>query len=153
MYDTILVPVDMAHVEKAEAMINAAKTQTNEGARIILLNVIDAVPNWAEVYIPDSDILADQKKLAHDELVTVASDNGIEADIEVRVGYSYNTILEVAEKDNAELIIIGSHRPGYGDYFLGSTAAKVVRHAKCSVYVVRQKALSSTQFFIEVSNH
>ena len=82
MYDTILVPVDMAHVEKAEAMINAAKTQTNEGARIILLNVIDAIPNWAEVYIPDSDILADQKKLAHDELVSVASDNGIEADIE-----------------------------------------------------------------------
>jgi len=137
MYNTILIPVDMAHVEKAEAMINAAKTQANEGARIILLNVIDAVPNWAEVYIPNSDILANQKQLARNELVSVANDNDIEAEIDVRSGYSYNTILEVAEKEKAELIIIGSHRPGYGDYFLGSTAAKVVRHAKCSVYVIR----------------
>lgn len=137
MYNTILIPVDMDHVEKAKAMIDAAKTQTNEGARIILLNVIDAVPNWAEVYIPDSDILIKQKQLARDRLASVASDNGIEAEIEVRTGYSYNTILEVAEQDKAELIIIGSHRPGYSDYFLGSTAAKVVRHAKCSVYVIR----------------
>jgi len=55
----------------------------------------------------------------------------------VRTGHSYNTILEVAKEKNADLIIIASHRPGLQDYFLGSTAAKVVRHANCSVLVVR----------------
>jgi nucleotide-binding universal stress UspA family protein len=43
----------------------------------------------------------------------------------------------VAEEKGADLIIIASHRPGLKDYFLGSTAAKVVRHAKCSVLVIR----------------
>ena len=42
-----------------------------------------------------------------------------------------------AKEKNADMIIIASHRPGLQDYFLGSTAAKVVRHATCSVLVVR----------------
>ena len=41
-------------------------------------------------------------------------------------------------KDNTDLISkIASHQPGLQDYFLGSTAAKVVRHATCSVLVMR----------------
>ena len=40
-------------------------------------------------------------------------------------------------RQQADLIIIASHKPGFQDYFLGSTAAKVVRHAPCSVLVVR----------------
>jgi len=43
----------------------------------------------------------------------------------------------VAQEKGVDLIIIASHRPGLQDYFLGSTAAKVVRHAKCSVLVIR----------------
>jgi nucleotide-binding universal stress UspA family protein len=58
-------------------------------------------------------------------------------DVDVRVGHSYDTILKVAKERNVDLIIIASHRPGFQDYFLGSTAAKVVRHANCSVLVVR----------------
>ena len=42
-----------------------------------------------------------------------------------------------AEEKKAELIIVASHQPGLQKYFLGSTAAKVVRHATCSVIVVR----------------
>jgi len=34
-------------------------------------------------------------------------------------------------------IVIGSHKPGLRDYLLGSTAAKVVRHAACAVHVKR----------------
>jgi len=58
-------------------------------------------------------------------------------EIAVRTGRSYSSILDVADEKEAELIIIASHRPGLQDYFLGSTASKVVRHAKCSVLVVR----------------
>ena len=137
MYNTILIPIDMAHEEKAKAMIDAAKTQANDGARFILLNVIDAVPSWATTYMPDNDILAQHRKTAHDELEAIAGANSITAEIKVRIGHSYNTILEVADEESAELVIIGSHHPGISDYFLGSTAAKVVRHAKCSVYVIR----------------
>jgi len=137
MYNTILVPIDMSHVEKAKSMIDAAKTQANEGAKIILLNVVEAVPTWAETYMPDIEAGAGYRQSAHDELVAVAKANSLDADIRVETGHSYNTILKVAEETGSELIVIGSHHPGISDYFLGSTAAKVVRHAKCSVYVIR----------------
>ena len=38
---------------------------------------------------------------------------------------------------NADLIVINSHKPGVEDYFLGSTASRVVRRAPCSVLVLR----------------
>ena len=57
--------------------------------------------------------------------------------IEVRKGASYHGILEYADDNEIDLIIINSHRPGLQDYLLGSTAAKVVRHAKCAVLVER----------------
>ena len=37
----------------------------------------------------------------------------------------------------ATLIVIGAHRPDLKDYLLGPHAARVVRHAECSVLVVR----------------
>jgi nucleotide-binding universal stress UspA family protein len=37
----------------------------------------------------------------------------------------------------ADLIVVGSHRPAMKDYLLGTNAARVVRHAHCSVLVVR----------------
>ena len=33
--------------------------------------------------------------------------------------------------------MIASHKPGFSDYFIGSTAARIVRHAQCSVLVTR----------------
>jgi nucleotide-binding universal stress UspA family protein len=33
--------------------------------------------------------------------------------------------------------VIGSHRPSMAIYLIGSNAARIVRHAKCSVLVVR----------------
>ncbi len=58
-------------------------------------------------------------------------------EVEVRVGHPYKTILEVAEEKEADLIIVASHQPDLQNYLIGSTAAKVVRHATCSVLVVR----------------
>jgi nucleotide-binding universal stress UspA family protein len=55
----------------------------------------------------------------------------------VRAGHPGNQILDLAEETNADLIIVASHRPGLQDYFIGSTAGRVVRHANCSVLVTR----------------
>jgi len=46
----------------------------------------------------------------------------------------YNNILVAHAVD---LIVIASHRPGLKDYFLGSTAGRVVRHSPCAVHVIR----------------
>ncbi len=55
----------------------------------------------------------------------------------VRVGGIYHEILAEAAAWGADLIVVGSHRPVVADYLLGSNAKTIVRHALCSVLVVR----------------
>ena len=55
----------------------------------------------------------------------------------VRVGGIYHELLQEATDWNADLIVVGSHRPVMSDYLLGSNAKTIVRHAQCSVLVVR----------------
>lgn len=58
----------------------------------------------------------------------------------VEIGSPWQAICSAATHEEADLIVIGSHGYGAVDRVLGSTAAKVVNHAHCSVYVVREKA-------------
>ena len=52
-------------------------------------------------------------------------------------GHSARTIIDYATQHGFDCIVIGSHKPGLSDFFLGSTAARVVRHAPCAVHVHR----------------
>ncbi|NNK77306.1 MAG: universal stress protein [Litoreibacter sp.] len=55
----------------------------------------------------------------------------------VAVGSVYEEVLKAAKLGEADLIVIGAHRPDLKDYLIGPNASRVVRHASCSVYVVR----------------
>jgi nucleotide-binding universal stress UspA family protein len=136
MFDTILIPIDMAHVVAGKANIDIAAQQASSGAKIILLNVVEDIPNWAAAELP-SKLVDDSVQQAQTELKAIAGATGMQMDVEVRAGHSYRTILEVAKEKQVDLIVIASHRPGLQDYFLGSTASRVVRHAACSVLVIR----------------
>ena len=136
MYKTILVPIDMSHVAEGKANIDLAAQHAAADADIILLNVVEEMRNWAAVELP-TGLIDKSLEASQSELKAIAAAAGMKVGVEVRAGHSYNTILDVAEEKSADLIIIASHRPGLRDYFLGSTAAKVVRHANCSVLVVR----------------
>lgn len=67
--------------------------------------------------------------------------NEIKSDLAVRYiirdGRVYREILGVADEERVDLIVMASHRPGLRDYLLGVNSARVVRHASCSVMVVR----------------
>ncbi len=52
-------------------------------------------------------------------------------------GHSGRSIIDQATEMGADCIVLGSHKPGLIDYLLGSTAARVVRHAPCAVHVLR----------------
>ena len=56
---------------------------------------------------------------------------------EALTGSPKRTIVEEAEAWGADLIVVGSHRPTMATYLLGSNATAIVRHAKCSVLVLR----------------
>ena len=136
MYKKILIPIDPAHRERGEAMISAARNFSGDDAEILLLSVVEGVPSYVEAQIP-REVIDKSKETAALVLEEIAKAAGLKARAEVRSGQAYPVILGVADEVGADLIIVASHRPGLQDYFLGSTAARVVRHANCTVLVVR----------------
>jgi len=123
MYNTIIVPTDFSNEESTIASLKKATTLSDK-PHIILLHVLEHVPH-------------DLSK-TRETLNTWLAKSGVEAEIEIRDGRSsYHEIIEFAKEKNADLILINSHKPGLGDYLLGSTASKVVRHSPCSVLVDR----------------
>jgi len=135
MYNTILVPVDFSHEDQSVESLKKAKKLVGDGG-IILLHVMDVIPAYMINQLPD-DIETMKINHARSSLEELVKKAGVEARIEIRKGSSYHGILEYANDNDVNLIIINSHRPGIQDYLLGSTAAKVVRHAKCAVLVER----------------
>ena len=134
MYKTILVPVDLAHVDTGQKILNLARHVGGKDARIVVLNVVEEIPGYVAAELPEG-LLAKNVKRARTTLADLAATAGAEHD--VKSGHSSTTILDYADKIGADLIVIGSHRPGLQDYLLGSTAARVVRHANCAVLVDR----------------
>jgi nucleotide-binding universal stress UspA family protein len=55
----------------------------------------------------------------------------------VRLGEPTMSIVEVAEEENANMIVISTHgREGWRRFLFGSVAEKVVRTASCPVLIV-----------------
>ena len=138
MYKNILVPVDLAHQETAAVMIEDAMALAAENARITLLYVMPEIPGIVAAHLP-AGTTDEAKARAEAQLRQLAKDNGAPDNIEAltSVGPPYHNILETAAADDIDLIVIASHQPELSDYLLGSVAAKVVRHAPCSVHVIR----------------
>lgn len=135
MYNTIIVPTDFTDEESTIQSLKNADLLSDNG-RIIFLHVIESIPSYALVDIP-LDLMPDLLPKTRDTMNDWVNKSGVKAEIEVRNGGAYRNIIESAKENNADLILINSHQPGLQDYFLGSTASKVVLHAKCSVLVER----------------
>lgn len=136
MYDHVLIPIDFDHKEMTKTATKVAKRLLNDGGKMTLLHVIASIPTFVAQEIP-SEILANRRDSALDELKKVAANLGDGCQCMIREGNPSREILDCAEQDDADCIVIASHQPGLQDYFLGSTAARVVRHAACPVHVLR----------------
>ncbi len=136
MYKTILVPVEPSHVEKHQDALDMALALAEDGARIVALTVIEPVPGY---FALAESLPTIQQQAGESTLKDLKAFVGDRANIETHVmhGHAASEILVFAEREDVDCIVIASHRPGLVDYFLGSTAARVVRHAPCSVHVMR----------------
>jgi nucleotide-binding universal stress UspA family protein len=87
------------------------------------------------------------EKIAHDGLERCARDLCEElrsrSALEVVVATPWEALCMCARAHHVDLIVIGSHGYGGLDHLLGTTAARVVNHAGCSVFVVRAVELGS----------
>ncbi len=136
MYKNIIVAVDLAHGDAGKALLARANKLVDEGGTIRLLHVIEDVPSYIAAELP-RDLNDRRQAEAKVELGLLTQGAGANVNSEVRMGAASSQILQCAEDTDADLIMIASHRPGLSDYFIGSTAARVVRHAQCSVLISR----------------
>jgi nucleotide-binding universal stress UspA family protein len=140
MFKTILVPVDLGEVEAAQPAIDKAVglARSTDGT-VRLIYVRSILPVTYMDFVPPAFDEAQQDD-AEKKLAELAAGVGLPSDrvsAVVRLGTVYNEVLNEAERTGADLIVVGSHRPSMATYLLGSNASTIVRHATCSVLVVR----------------
>jgi len=134
MYKKIVVALGLDHGHGVKAIDTARKLLT-EGGEIVALHVIEPVPGFVKNYAstdPEPEI-----RNAAEEAIAERIGDRKDAEAVVLIGYPGPTVTEYAETIGADCIIVGSNKPELRDYLLGSTAARIVRHAPCSVHVLR----------------
>jgi universal stress protein F len=141
MFKSILLAIDINDPDGAVRCTKAAvQMVTSQSASLHILNVV-----------PDDGmaIVSASLKADHNETAVEASRAALRAwaqsnvppelapQLHVARGKIYDQILKTARKLNVDAIVVGAHNPELKDYLLGSNAARVARHAKQSVFVIR----------------
>ncbi|MDO6731699.1 universal stress protein [Marinovum sp. 2_MG-2023] len=134
MYNHILIPVAPGHYEEYTNALTVTRKLSNTGAKVSILSVVEDVPIYVETYLPNDQVEQAKVEIANELKAQFAKD---EVEIHVIDAHPANGILDWATQNAVDCIVVTSHRPGISDYFIGSTAARVVRHAQCPVVVLR----------------
>ncbi len=140
----ILVPIDFSDYSKSalKYAINFAKKFNAELYLIYVVEPIIYPPDFSmgQIAIPTLDLGMDKRafeelnKLAEKEIPKELIANTI-----VKTGKPFIEIIESAEEENIDLIIIATHgHTGMEHILFGSTAEKVVRKAPCPVLTLRE---------------
>lgn len=140
MAKSILLPVDMNNADSALKPLQEALVLLEEGGTLHVVSVLPSL-GFAQITAQlrkdyETNMLVELGR----QLGAWVSRNvpkGIKVHPHVLNGTIYDEILRAAYKLDSDLIVMGSHRPELTDYLLGPNAARVVRHFKKSVYVVR----------------
>lgn len=134
MFKRILVPMALDH-GIGETALSTARSVLADSGEIQAIHVL-APPNPSIGAYLDDKVVTRAFDVAEARLDKRASgQNAVSA--KVLRGHTARTIVDYASEIGADCIVIGAHKPGLANYFLGSTAAWVVRRAPCTVYVLR----------------
>ena len=141
MFKKILVPIDIeSESTNAKSVATAAQLAKAGGAE---LHFIAVVPPFGMSivgsFFPED---AEQKMMekAKDKLAEFASNadlGGLIPQLHCARGTIYEEIIAAANSISADLIVMTAHRDGLSDYLLGPNAARVARHSKQSVMIIR----------------
>lgn len=134
MYKNIVVPLALGH-GLSEQTLAIARTLKAPDGKITALHSFEVPQGSISIYVDDkiiengfkqAEALLKEKTAPHDDVTP-----------KIMRGQAYRAIVDYAKTHGCDCIVIGSHKPGLSDYYLGSTAARVVRHAPCAVHVHR----------------
>ena len=143
MTNSVLCAIDVSNeAGDSAALKTAARLAALDGAQ---LDVIAVVPDYGLSQVGsffskdhhDKMVEGANKKLHEIVTNTLGKDQDDMVRHVVATGRVYEEVLSLAEKTNPSLIVVGARKTDLKDYLLGPNASRVVRHATCSVYVVR----------------
>lgn len=136
---TILLPVDLSDPTSWQKPLAEALSMLDGGT----LHIVSVFPDFGIPQVSGFFKPGYEREALHacgEALTQWVAGNvpeGVAVHPHVLHGSIYDEILRAADKLAVDLIVIGAHRPALRDYLLGPNAARVVRHATQSVYVVR----------------
>ncbi len=149
MTTKILAPIDLMDLKTSEKVLSAAIEQAvaAKGDLTVMAVAPHILTGVDYRYAIRGEMggsgAYDAEKIVADTLerlnqvVTDLTPKGMHVNTIARHGTVYEQILKVADDIEADQIVIGAHRPGLADFLLGPNTARVVRHANCSVNVIR----------------
>jgi len=141
MFKSVLLPIDLGQESSWERALPAAEQIAKDyGAKLTIMSVLPTfgLPAVSQ-YFPEG-FEKKAESAAGAALKAFAKEHckdSSQVKLHLAQGTIYDEILQYAEKIKCDIIVMGSHRPALQDYLLGPNAARVVRHAKQSVFVVR----------------
>jgi nucleotide-binding universal stress UspA family protein len=136
--DRVVVPVDFSG--ESAAAIQAAITLAGDASHLHVVYVLQPLDSISPGVLL-GDVTDDSRKTAATISLKklTASCGASDAEDVILVGSPGLEIAEYAARINADLIVIPSHGfHGMKRFLLGSTAERVIRHANCSVLVLRR---------------
>ncbi|MFA3920822.1 universal stress protein [Ruegeria hyattellae] len=135
MYKNILIPVALDQDHDTHASFEAARQLADADAACTVVHVQEPIPPYVASQI-SSEVFANTQH----ELLESLHQNASEipgSKTRLISGHAGRAIVNFANENDVDCIVLASHKPGFEDIFLGSTANRVVHHAKCSVHVIR----------------
>jgi nucleotide-binding universal stress UspA family protein len=134
---TIVVGYDETEPAK-RALTRAAELAQAFGSRIVVTSVAPVLAASARgggAIDPADPLEKHTEELKHAQ--AFLAERGLNADLQPAVGDPAATIVEVAESESADLIVVGTREPGILERLLGtSVSAGVSRRAHCDVLIV-----------------
>ena len=134
MYKKILVPMALEHGIGLHAL-DLANCLLSDGGEIIALHVYEAPHGSVSTYL-DKDAIQAAFEATRTRLEDRVKDQPGVKPVLI-MGHTGRSIIDYVDENGVDCVVMGSHKPGLTDYFLGSTASRVVSHAACAVHVVR----------------
>ncbi len=145
----ILVPIDLVHESSWKAALPAAIDLARDpDDELVVMTVVPEITaglDWRYAIRGETGgsekldikgILRDAETRIEQIVREHAPDNAVE--VIARYGTVYEEILNVADEMKVDQIVMAANRPSLAEYLIGPNAARVVRHARCSVQIVRR---------------
>ncbi|WOF16640.1 universal stress protein [Methanoplanus sp. FWC-SCC4] len=140
MYKKILLATDGSENARRAAE-KAAGFAKDLSSHVILVYIINNPPSQSRMVKANFDVhslLEEDAKTRIKDTIDIFENNGLPYTLKVAIGDPAAEIIEIAEREKADMIVIGSRGLGtIKGVFLGSVSRKVTHNAKCPVMIVK----------------